>query len=226
MILTPGIFNSAYFEHAFLARRMGCELVEGADLFVDRDRVFVKTTRGPMPVDVIYRRVDDAYLDPTVFRSDSVLGVPGLWKAYAAGNVTLANAVGNGVADDKAVYPYVPKMIQYYLGEEPLLRQVETFICAREGHRVARARTDGEAGGQGDGRGWRLRHADRTAGHQGESGGPWPRGSATTRAATSPSRCSSCPRVRPGSGTAWRLGAWTCARTSSPARIRGCCRVV
>ena len=135
VILTPGIFNSAYFEHAFLARRMGCELVQGADLFVDHDRVFVKTTRGPMPVEVIYRRVDDAFLDPTVFRPDSLLGVPGLWRAYAAGNVTLANAIGNGVADDKAVYPYVPKMIKYYLGEEPLLRQVETFICARKGHR-------------------------------------------------------------------------------------------
>ena len=131
VILTPGVFNSAYFEHAFLARRMGCELAEGTDLFVDRDRVFLKTTRGPVPVDIIYRRVDDTFLDPTVFRSDSVLGVPGLWRAYAAGNVTLANAVGNGVADDKAVYPYVPKMIRYYLGEKPILQQVRTYICAR-----------------------------------------------------------------------------------------------
>lgn len=135
VILTPGVFNSAYFEHAFLARRMGCELVQGADLFVERDHVFVRTTQGPMPVDVIYRRVDDAYLDPTVFRSDSVLGVPGLFAAYAAGNVTLANAVGNGVADDKAVYPYVPKMIRYYLGEDSILQQIRTYSCARRGDR-------------------------------------------------------------------------------------------
>ena len=131
VILTPGVFNSAYFEHTFLARRMGCELVQGTDLFVDRERVFLKTTHGPQPVDVIYRRVDDPFLDPTVFRADSVLGVPGLWRAYAAGNVTLANAVGNGVADDKAVYPYVPKMIRYYLGEDPIIGQVPTFLCTR-----------------------------------------------------------------------------------------------
>ena len=131
VILTPGVFNSAYFEHAFLARRMGCELAQGSDLFVDRKRVFLKTTRGPTPVDVIYRRVDDAFLDPTVFRPDSVLGVPGLWEAYVAGNVTLANAVGNGVADDKAIYPYVPKLIRYYLSETPILPQIRTYLCNR-----------------------------------------------------------------------------------------------
>jgi uncharacterized circularly permuted ATP-grasp superfamily protein len=130
-ILTPGPYNSAYFEHSFLARRMGCELVEGPDLFVSDDRVWVRTTKGPQRVDVIYRRIDDAFLDPEVFRPDSVLGVPGLMRAYAKGNVTLANAPGNGVADDKAVYPFVPDLIRFYLDQEPVLGQVETFICGR-----------------------------------------------------------------------------------------------
>ncbi|MBK9974068.1 MAG: circularly permuted type 2 ATP-grasp protein [Planctomycetes bacterium] len=132
LILTPGPFNSAYFEHSFLARSMGCELVQGQDLFVWQDKVYVKTTKGPQRVGVIYRRVDDQFMDPKVFRPDSLLGVPGIMGAYAKGNVALANAIGNGVADDKAVYPYVPDMIRFYLSEEPILDQVETFICARE----------------------------------------------------------------------------------------------
>jgi len=132
VVLTPGAYNSAYFEHSFLARRMGCDLVQGSDLFVHEDRVFVKTTTGPSRVDVIYRRVDDEFLDPRAFRKDSLLGVPGLFQAYAKGNVTLANALGNGVADDKAVYPFVPEMIRYYLSEEPIIAQVETFVCARD----------------------------------------------------------------------------------------------
>lgn len=130
VVLTPGPFNSAYFEHSFLARRMGCYLVHNSDLFVDDDRVYLKTTAGPQRVDVIYRRIDDDFLDPEFFREDSLLGVPGLVRAYAAGNVTLANAIGNGVADDKAVYRYVPKMIRYYLSEEPILGQVETYDCS------------------------------------------------------------------------------------------------
>jgi uncharacterized circularly permuted ATP-grasp superfamily protein len=135
VLLTPGPYNSAYFEHSFLARSAGLELVEAPDLFVDGDRVFVRTTRGPRRVDVIYRRTDEAFLDPEVFRADSVLGVPGLMRAYAAGNVALANAPGNGVADDKAIYPFVPAMIRYYLGEEPALEQVETFVCLRDDDR-------------------------------------------------------------------------------------------
>jgi uncharacterized circularly permuted ATP-grasp superfamily protein len=131
VVLTPGPYNSAYFEHTYLARTMGCELVQGQDLFVWNDHVFVKTTRGPRRVEVIYRRVDDAFLDPEVFNKESLLGVPGLVRAYARGNVALANAIGNGVGDDKAIYPYVPDMIRYYLGEEPILPQVETFICDR-----------------------------------------------------------------------------------------------
>ena len=132
VILTPGPYNSAYFEHGFLARSMGCPLVQPQDLFVHDHRVYVKTTRGPKRVDVIYRRVDDDFIDPTVFRPDSLLGVPGLVGAYARGNVTLGNALGNGVADDKATYPYVPDLIRFYLGEEPLLGQVKTWICDRE----------------------------------------------------------------------------------------------
>jgi uncharacterized circularly permuted ATP-grasp superfamily protein len=129
VVLTPGPHNSAYFEHSFLARTMGLELVQAPDLFVDKDCVFVRTTRGARKVDVIYRRTDEAFLDPEVFRADSVLGVAGLMRAYAAGNVALANAPGNGVADDKAVYPFVPDMIDFYLGEEPILDQVPTYVC-------------------------------------------------------------------------------------------------
>ena len=128
VLLTPGIYNSAYFEHAFLAQQMGIELVEGQDLVVDHQRVFMRTTKGLQRVDVIYRRIDDDFLDPTVFRTDSVLGVPGLFDAYRAGNVTLANAVGTGVADDKSIYPYVPEMIRFYLGEEPILKNVHTWL--------------------------------------------------------------------------------------------------
>jgi uncharacterized circularly permuted ATP-grasp superfamily protein len=132
VVLTPGAFNSAYFEHTFLARTMGIELVEPSDLFVEGDQVFVRTTHGPERVHVIYRRIDDAYLDPEFFRPDSLLGVPGLMRAYATGQVTLVNAPGNGCADDKAVYPFVPDMIKYYLGEEAILPQVDTYVCARQ----------------------------------------------------------------------------------------------
>lgn len=131
VVLTPGAYNSAYFEHAFLAQQMGVELVEGQDLFVKDDVVFMRTTRGPKRVDVIYRRVDDDFLDPKVFRPDSMLGVPGLLDAYRAGHVTLSNAVGTGVADDKSIYPFVPEMIRFYLGEEPILNNVPTYMCRK-----------------------------------------------------------------------------------------------
>lgn len=127
VVLTPGIFNSAYFEHTFLARQMGVQLVEGRDLLVDNHKVYMKTTAGLRQVDVIYRRVDDEFLDPLVFRPDSALGVPGLISAYRKGNVTIVNALGNGVADDKAVYSYVPEMIRYYLNEEPILPNIPTY---------------------------------------------------------------------------------------------------
>jgi uncharacterized circularly permuted ATP-grasp superfamily protein len=128
VLLTPGVFNAAYFEHTFLAQQMGIELVEGRDLLVHDNVVYMRTTAGLKSVDVIYRRVDDDFLDPLCFRSDSTLGVPGLYNAYRAGTVALANAVGTGVADDKAVYAYVPAIIRYYLGEEPILPNVETYL--------------------------------------------------------------------------------------------------
>ncbi len=129
VVLTPGMYNSAYFEHAFLAQQMGVELVEGQDLFVKDRYVYMRTTRGPKRVDVIYRRVDDDFLDPDVFRPTSTLGTKGLIDAYSAGNVTICNAVGTGVADDKSIYPYVPKMIEFYLGEKPILNNVPTHMC-------------------------------------------------------------------------------------------------
>jgi uncharacterized circularly permuted ATP-grasp superfamily protein len=129
VVLTPGMYNSAYFEHAFLAQQMGVELVEGQDLFVKDSFVYMRTTRGPKRVDVIYRRVDDDFLDPLAFRSSSTLGCAGLLKAYQAGNVALCNAIGTGVADDKSIYPFVPKMIEFYLGEKPILSNVPTYVC-------------------------------------------------------------------------------------------------
>ena len=135
VLLTPGVHNSAYFEHSFLARHMGIELVEGGDLLCHDDVVYMRTTQGLQRVDVIYRRVDDEFLDPLIFRKDSMLGAPGLLNAYRAGNVTLANAPGTGVADDKAVYRYVPEMIRYYLAEEPILGNVPTYLAVHEADR-------------------------------------------------------------------------------------------
>lgn len=130
VVLTPGIFNSAYFEHSYLAQQMGAELVEGNDLVVEDDYVYMRTIKGLSRVDVIYRRIDDLFLDPEVFNPDSLLGVPGLMRAWLKGNVAMANAPGAGVADDKVIYAYVPKMIKYYLAEEPLLPNVPSYLCA------------------------------------------------------------------------------------------------
>jgi uncharacterized circularly permuted ATP-grasp superfamily protein len=132
VLLTPGIYNSAYFEHSFLARQMGIELTEGRDLVVNDNRVYTRTTKGLERVEVIYRRVDDDFLDPLVFRTDSALGVAGLVNAYRAGNVALANAIGTGVADDKVIYSYVPQIIKYYLGEEPILQNVPTYLASKD----------------------------------------------------------------------------------------------
>ncbi|MBV8633731.1 MAG: circularly permuted type 2 ATP-grasp protein, partial [Burkholderiaceae bacterium] len=132
VVMTPGMYNSAYFEHAFLAQQMGVELVEGKDLFVEGNAVYMRTTRGPRRVDVIYRRIDDDFLDPLAFRPDSSLGVPGLLSAYRAGMVTLTNAIGTGVADDKSIYPYVPDMVKFYLSEEPILNNVPTYQCRKK----------------------------------------------------------------------------------------------
>jgi uncharacterized circularly permuted ATP-grasp superfamily protein len=157
VLLSPGIYNSAYFEHTFLAQRMGIELVEGRDLVVDRNRVYMRTTRGLARVDVIYRRIDDDFLDPLTFRSDSTLGVPGLVNAYRAGQVALANGIGTGIADDKGIYPFVPDMIRYYLKQDPILPNVETFrplIPAHLSHILANldrlvVKTVNESGGYG-----------------------------------------------------------------------------
>ena len=132
VVLTPGAYNSAYFEHTYLARQMGIEIVEGRDLFVKDSRVFMRTTKGPQPVHVIYRRIDDDFIDPTVFRKDSMLGVPGLINAYRAGNVSLANSIGTGIADDKVMYYFVPRMIKYYLDQEPILPNVPTYLASEE----------------------------------------------------------------------------------------------
>ena len=157
VVLTPGMYNSAYYEHAFLAREMGAELVEGRDLLVADGMVHMHTTRGLKRVDVIYRRIDDDFLDPTVFRAESMLGVPGLMEVYRAGRVAIANAPGTGIADDKAIYAYVPKIIRYYLGEEAIIPNVPTYLCrdpAQRSHVLANLKelvvkaTDG-AGGYG-----------------------------------------------------------------------------
>ncbi|MDZ4670521.1 MAG: circularly permuted type 2 ATP-grasp protein [Phototrophicales bacterium] len=157
VLLTPGVFNSAYYEHTFLAREMGIELVEGRDLLVHNNVVYMRTSAGLRRVDVIYRRIDDDFLDPLAFRSDSSLGVSGLFNAYRAGNVALANAIGTGVADDKAVYTYVPQMIKYYLDEDPIINNVETYVCwegAQKDHVLANldkfvVKAVGESGGYG-----------------------------------------------------------------------------
>jgi uncharacterized circularly permuted ATP-grasp superfamily protein len=132
VLMTAGAHNSAYFEHAFLAQQMGIELVEGQDLFVRDEAVFMRTTQGPQRVDVIYRRIDDDFLDPLVFRPDSMLGVPGLLTAYRAGRITIANAIGTGVADDKSIYPYVPEMIRFYLGQSPIIGNVHTWMLRKK----------------------------------------------------------------------------------------------
>jgi uncharacterized circularly permuted ATP-grasp superfamily protein len=135
VLLTPGVYNSAYFEHTYLARQMGIEIVEGRDLFVRDQRVFMRTTKGLQPVHVVYRRIDDDFLDPTVFRRDSMLGVPGIVNAYRAGNVSLANSIGTGIADDKVMYYFVPRMIKYYLDQEPILPNVPTYLASEESDR-------------------------------------------------------------------------------------------
>ena len=167
-LLTPGPFNSAFYEHSFLADKLGIELVEGRDLLVRDNVVYMRTTEGPKRVDVLYRRLDDDFLDPLTFRPDSALGVPGLMNAYRAGNVTLSNAVGTGVADDKAVYSYMPEIVRFYLGEEPILKNVPTWRCREPDCARTMCSTISRAGGEGSRRLRRLRHADRPRRRQGD----------------------------------------------------------
>ena len=192
VLLTAGAHNSAYFEHAFLAQQMGIELVEGQDLFVRDEAVFMRTTQGPQRVDVIYRRIDDDFLDPLVFRPDSMLGVPGLLTAYRAGRITIANAIGTGVADDKSIYPYVPEMIRFYLGQTPIIAQRAHLDAAQAGGPGLRARASARTGGQGGARRRRLRHAHRS------------RRDARPRSRSSAGR-SSPPRSATSRSPRWRL---------------------
>ena len=131
-VLTPGAYNSAYFEHCFLAHQMGVNIVEGQDLIVENNRIYMKTIYGLQQIDVLYRRIDDDFIDPTVFRKDSLLGVPGIVDAYRAGNLGLANSIGTGVADDKVIYYFIPRIIKYYLGEDPILKSVDTFLASEK----------------------------------------------------------------------------------------------
>ncbi len=195
VLLTPGVYNSAFYEHIFLARELGAELVEGRDLLVNDGFVYMRTTKGLRRVDVVYRRVDDDFIDPLVFRPDSLLGVPGLMHAYKLGNVTLANAPGTGVADDKSVYAYVPDMVRYYLGEEPILANVDTRLCRRpedleytlDNLQDLVVKRVGESGGTvcSSARTRRRRSAPST-----------PSRCAPIRRASSRSRCSRCPARR------------------------------
>ncbi len=223
VLLTPGIYNSAYFEHSFLAQQMGVQLVEGRDLVVRRRDVCMRTTKGLERVDVIYRRIDDDFLDPQAFRADSLLGVPGLMDAYRAGRVALANAPGNGVADDKVIYAYVPDMIRYYEGEDPILPNVPTYLCWRDADRryvlehldklVVKAAN--ESGGYG-----MLVGPHSTAAQRQEFAASDRR---PTRAITSPSRrwrSRACP---PSSTTTSKAATWICAPTCSTARTSTCC---
>ena len=170
-LMTPGVYNSAYYEHSFLADKLGIELVEGRDLVVKNDEVFMRTTEGLKRVDVIYRRVDDDFLDPLTFRPDSALGVPGLMSAYAAGNITLANAVGTGIADDKAIYSYMPEIVKFYLGRRADPEERADLALPRAEGPVLRARQSRRPRGQGSARLRRLRHADRPCRHQGDDRG-------------------------------------------------------
>ena len=162
-MLTPGIYNSAYYEHSFLAQQMGVELVEGRDLVAVNNRIMMRTTKGFEPVDVLYRRIDDDFLDPQAFRSDSLLGVAGLMEIYQKGRVALANAPGTGIADDKSIYAYVPKIIEYYLGENILIPNVPTHICAEPEGTFLRACQPRQFSRQSGQRIGRLRHARRTS---------------------------------------------------------------
>jgi uncharacterized circularly permuted ATP-grasp superfamily protein len=198
VVLTPGIHNSAYFEHSFLAQQMGVELVEGRDLVVRDGRVHMRTTRGFQRVDVIYRRIDDTFLDPSVFRPDSMLGVPGLMDVYRNGKVALANAPGTGVADDKVVYAYVPKMIEYYLGEKAILPNVPTFLCSDDKDRAHV-----------------LAHIDELV----------VKAANGARASTSRSRCSGSRVSRRSSTTSSKGGTWTCGPTFSTETTSTCSRV-
>ena len=220
VLLTPGRFNSAFYEHSFLADKLGVELVEASDLFVKDDVVFMRTTEGPKRVDVIYRRIDDDFLDPLVFRPDSVLGVPGLMSAYQAGNVTLANAVGTGICRRQGRLPL-------HAGNHPLLhrrgadpQERADLALPREGRALLRARPPAGARGEGGQRLGRLRHARRAACDEARARGFRPQAPATRRTASSPSRRCRCRPARPSSPPASRPATSICGPSCSPAPTR------
>ena len=210
VLLTPGVYNSAYYEHSFLADKLGIELVEGRDLFVKGEEVFMRTTQGPKRVDVIYRRLDDDFLDPLAFRPDSALGVPGIMSAYQAGNVTLANAVGTGVADDKAVYSYMPEIVKFFLGEEPILKNVPTWRCREEKHLALCSRQYRGTGGEGSSWLRRLRHADRPAADKATIAAFKLQAESRSRRISSRSRRWRSPPARPASMPASRRATSIC----------------
>ena len=224
VVLTPGIYNSAYFEHSFLAQQMGVELVEGRDLVVHDGQVWMRTTKGFERVDVIYRRIDDDFLDPKCFRSDSMLGVPGLMEVYKAGNVALANAPGTGVADDKVVYAYVPRIVKYYLGEDIIVPNVPTYICAEEKDlRYTLENLDklvvkaaNESGGYGMLVGPHSTPEQRAEFAEKDQG--------RTRATTSPSRRWRSRGCRRFATAILRAGMWICGPTSFTGRRSSSCR--
>ena len=225
VVLTPGVYNSAYYEHALLARTMGVELVEGRDLVCRGGRVLMRTTRGLAPVHVIYRRIDDDFLDPMQFRADSALGVAGIINAARLGHVTLANAVGNGVADDKLLYTYVPDLIRYYLGEEPVLANVDTWRLGELDVAHRSARPARRAGAQARRRVGRQGHRHRPGGFDGRARRSAPRRSLPTRGHGSPSRSCRCRRCRRWSTRASVRGTSTCVRSrSTTATTCGSCR--
>ena len=221
---TPGPMNSAYFEHAFLARQMGVELVEASDLVVRDDVLYMRTTRGLQRVHAVYRRLDDDFVDPLEFRADSLLGVPGLVRAYRAGTVAIANAFGTGVADDKAVYHYVPEMIRFYLGEEPLLDNVADLPAGRPGAARGRARAPRRAGVQAHRRDRAARASSSARARPPTSSTGWPTSCAPSPSAGSPRSSSRSRPCRPRSPTARsRRATSTCARSRCSARRSASC---
>ena len=220
VLLTPGRFNSAFYEHSFLADKLGIELVEASDLFVKDDVVFMRTTEGPMRVDVIYRRIDDDFLDPLVFRPDSILGVPGIMGAYQTGNVTLTNAVGTGVADDKAVYSYMPDIVRFFTGEEPILKNVPTWRCREKDSLSYVLDNLGRARRQGSERLGRLRHARRTARDEARDRRIRAASCGIRRKGSSPSRRWRFRPARPSSHQASRRAMSTCGRSCCPVPTR------
>jgi uncharacterized circularly permuted ATP-grasp superfamily protein len=220
-VLTPGIYNSAYFEHSFLSQQMGVELVEGQDLVVSEGYVHMLTTKGLKRVDVLYRRIDDDFIDPQVFRPDSLLGVPGLIGVYKAGRIAMANAPGTGIADDKVIYAYVPEIIKYYTGEEAILPNVPTYICRNDADRAyvldhldeLVVKAANESGGYGMLVGPHATEAERRS---------LPRRSRPNRATTWPNRPFPSPGCRPSSATASRGAMSTCGPMCSTARRSTC----